>query len=93
MNVNPHLELFRVKVAMLMEQYAQRVRVFVAENRLMGATPEALKAQKESELSRWKFNRDGLKKEIKREVAGLVNKIFLTSYLDGLRSKGKARVH
>jgi len=89
---NAHLDLFRVKVDMLMEQYVQRMKVFIAENRLMGSGLDALRAQKEKDISRWKFNRDKLGKEIKREVAGLVNKIYLTAYLDGLKPKGKPSV-
>jgi hypothetical protein len=70
---------------MLMEQHGQRLRVFVAENKLTGLSLQALKEQKDAELSRWTFNRDKLKKEIKREVAGLVNKIFLATYHQGIK--------
>jgi hypothetical protein len=88
---NAHLSLFRVKVDMLIDQYVQRLKVFVAENRLMGSGLDALRAQKEKDISRWKFNRDALGKAIKKEVAGLVNKVYLTAYMDGLK-KGKPRV-
>jgi hypothetical protein len=84
---NGHLEIFRVKVAMLMDQYTDRLKLFVAENKLMGASPASLKDQREREFSRWTMNRDKLGKDIKHEVAGLVNKVYLTAYLGGFGEK------
>ncbi len=88
---NAHLALFRVKVNMLIEQYVQRMKVFVVENRMMGSDLAALRTQKEKDISRWKFNRDALGKAIKKEVAGLVNKVYLTAYMDNLKPKVKEK--
>ena len=83
------LDIFRVKVGLLMGQHGDRLKVFVAENKFMGSSLNALREQKDREFSRWTFNRDKLGKDIKREVAGLVNKAFLRSYLDELKPQGK----
>jgi hypothetical protein len=83
---NALLDIFRAKVTLSMTQYADRLKVFIAENKFMGSSLGALREQKDREFSRWTFNRDKLGKDIKREVAGLVNKAFLRSYLDELKN-------
>jgi hypothetical protein len=83
---NALLDLFRAKVALAMVQYADRLKVFVAENKFMGSSLSALREQKDKEFSRWTFNREKLGKDIKKEVGGLVNKAFLKSYHDGLKN-------
>ena len=85
---NKQLALFRLKVSMLISQYVERRKVFIAENQLKGATIESLKLQKEKDQSRWTWDRDKLGKEIKREVAGLVNSTFMAAYLGGFKGKG-----
>ena len=85
MKKNDHLELFRVKVGVLLTQYAERLKIYVAENKLMGLDAKALKEQRGRPLSRWAMNKEKLNREIKREVAGLINKLFLTAYLQEIR--------
>jgi hypothetical protein len=77
---NLQLEVFRVKVRFLMEQYAAKMRIFVAENKAAGMTPEAIKAMRENPLSRWAMEREALNKAIKREVAGLINRVHIAAY-------------
>jgi hypothetical protein len=77
---NLQLEVFRVKVRFLMEQYAAKMRIFVAENKAAGMTPEAIKAMRENPLSRWAMEREALNKAVKREVAGLINRVHITAY-------------
>jgi hypothetical protein len=81
---NDFLEIFRLKAAALMRAYVEQTKIFIVENRMMGMDAKALKALKEKEFSRWTFNREKLNKDIKREVAGLVNKLFITAYLQGI---------
>ena len=88
---NDLLGIFRVKVDLLVSQFADRRKVFVAENRIKGATIESLKAQKGKDLSRWNMELGKLGKEIKREVAGLVNSAFMRAYLDGFKPKAGAK--
>jgi hypothetical protein len=91
MEKNPLLELFRVKVTLLMEQYVARTKVFVTENRLMGMPTAGLKRLREKELSKWAFDKNVLEKQIKKEAAGLINKVFMTAYLDELRPKAEGK--
>jgi len=77
---NLQLEVFRVKVRFLMEQYAAKMRIFVAENKAAGMTPEAIKAMRENPLSRWAMEREALNKAVKREVAGLINRVHIAAY-------------
>jgi len=82
---NPQLEVFRVKVRFLLEQYAAKMRIFVAENKAAGATPEAIKAMRENPLSRWAMEREALNKAIKREVAGFINRVHIMAYTKEVR--------
>jgi len=82
---NIQLEVFRVKVRFLMEQYAEKMRIFVAENKAAGSTPEAIKAMRENPLSRWAMEREALNKAIKREVAGLINRVHIAAYTREMR--------
>jgi len=77
---NIQLEVFRVKVRFLLEQYAEKMRIFVVENKAVGATPEAIKAMRENPLSRWAMEREALNKAIKREVAGFINRVHIMAY-------------
>ena len=82
---NVQLEIFRIKVRFLLEQYAARMRIFVAENKAVGMTPEAIKTMRENPLSRWAMEREALNKAIKREVAGLVNRVHIAAYAGKIR--------
>jgi hypothetical protein len=82
---NLQLEVFRVKVRFLMEQYAAKMRIFVAENKAAGMTPEAIKTMRENPLSRWAMEREALNKAIKREVAGLINRVHIAVYTRKVR--------
>jgi len=77
---NIQLEVFRVKVRFLMEQYAAKMKIFVAENKAAGMTPEAIKVMRENPLSRWAMEREALNKAIKREVAGFINRVHIMAY-------------
>jgi len=77
---NLQLEVFRVKIRFLMEQYAAKMRIFVAENKAAGMVPEAIKAMRENPLSRWAMEREALNKAVKREVAGLINRVHIAAY-------------
>jgi len=82
---NLQLKVFRVKVRFLMEQYAAKMRIFVAENKATGMTPGAIKAMRENPLSRWAMEREALNKAIKREVAGLINRVHIAAYTREVR--------
>jgi hypothetical protein len=77
---NIQLEVFRVKVRFLMEQYAAKMKIFVVENKAAGSTPGAIRVMRENPLSRWAMEREALNKAIKREVAGLINRVHIAAY-------------
>jgi len=78
---NDHLELFRVKVEMSINQWVEKMKVWVAENRVMGMTMEGIKKIKETEGSVWMAEKEALNKAIKLEAGGLINRIYQSSYL------------
>ncbi len=81
MNENRQLAVFRVKVGTRLEEYADRMKIFVAENAALGMKPEGIKAIRENPLSRWAWERERLIKDVKREVAGLINRVHIAAYL------------
>ena len=72
---NKHLEFFRVKLALIINQWADRMKLFIAENRLMGNELEALQKMRKNPEGTWSFEREALNKAIKLEVAGLINRV------------------
>jgi phage FluMu gp28-like protein len=85
MNKNDALEIFRLKSALIMTQWADRMKVFVVENKIAGLSLEALKDARMNPNSKWSMERDALTRAIKREVAGLVNRIHFQAYLAGIK--------
>lgn len=81
---NEQLELFRLKVRMTIEQWAEKMKVFLAENKAMGMELEGIKKMKESEKSVWAAEKEALNKAIKLEAGGLINRIYQASYLGEL---------
>jgi hypothetical protein len=78
---NDHLELFRVKVEMVINQWVEKMKVWIAENRVMGMTMEGIKKIKETEGSVWEAEKEALNKAIKLEAGGLINRIYQSSYI------------
>jgi hypothetical protein len=77
---NEHLELFRVKAALIIRQWADRMKVFVAESRLMGNEIEAIVKIRKDPASTWALELEALNKALKMEAAGLINKLHQTAY-------------
>jgi hypothetical protein len=84
---NDALAIFRLKAALIMRQWADRMKVFVAENKIVGLSKEALRGMRTNPTSRWALEREALRRSIKREVAGLVNRVHAQAYIEGLRRK------
>ena len=78
---NTNLDLARLKIALLMAQYAQKMRVFIVENKAAGMTGSALRAMRLAPDSRWAMEREALNKTLKREVAGLVNRVHIQGWM------------
>jgi len=77
---NEHLEFFRLKLALVISQWADRMKLFIAESRLMGNELEAIRKMRQDPESTWSLEREALNKAIKLEVAGLINRIHQAVY-------------
>ena len=81
MDENRQLAVFRVKAGLLLDAYAKRMKVFVVENAALGMTPEGIKAMRDNPKAHWAWEREKLVKELKREAAGVVNRVHMAAYL------------
>jgi hypothetical protein len=86
---NAHAELLRIKLDMLIRHFSERRRLYVAENKIKGMTSASMKGQKDRELSTWNMERGKLTKDIKREVSGFINSVFMAGYLGRFSSGAK----
>lgn len=81
---NKYLELFRLKVEAAMSQHADKMKIFIADEKLAGSDLEGIKALREDPESTWNMEKEALNKAIKKEVAGLINRIHITAYREGI---------
>jgi len=81
---NPQLEVFRMKIRFLLDEYGKWMKIVVADNRTKGMTPEGIRKMRLDPKSKWAQERETLIKNIKREAAGLINVVHLTAYKRGL---------
>lgn len=87
MKQNAALGLFRAKTGLILEQWADRMKVFIVENQVAGLSKEALQEMRSNPSSRWALEREALRKALKREVSGLVNRVHTQAYLEELKRK------
>ena len=78
------LKVLRVKLANHLSQYVERMKIFMAEEALAGSSVQEIRKIREDPLSSWSKERNALKNEIKRSVAGFINKIHAVAYQEGL---------
>jgi len=84
MKAKIHIQLFRAKIKMHLNQYVERMKIFMADEKLAGAGMKELRDLKENPASTWNMEREALNKTIKKEVASLVNRIHIVAYREGL---------
>lgn len=82
---NVQLELFRVKIRMLLEQYADRMKVLVTANAAMGMPAGRIRELRETDNNKWAWEKTKLEKAIKQEVAGLINRVHIAAYTEDLK--------
>ncbi len=82
---NDYLQIFRLKIELLLNQYADKIKILIAENKMIGLDLSSIKEMKEREDSRWNLELKALNRAIKSEVGKLVNKIHIDGYLKGLK--------
>lgn len=78
------MKVLRVKLAIHFSQYIERMKIFMAEEKLAGSSIQELRKIREDPLSSWSKERNALKNEIKRSVAGFINKIHSIAYQEDL---------
>ena len=78
------LKVLRVKMATHMSQYVERMKIFMAEEKLAGSSIQEIRKIRDDPLSSWSKERNALKNEIKRSVAGFINKIHAIAYQEDL---------
>ncbi|MCK5127917.1 MAG: hypothetical protein KAR42_16790 [candidate division Zixibacteria bacterium] len=78
------LKVLRVKLATHLSQYVERMKIFMAEEKLAGSSIQEIRKVREDPLSSWSKERNALKNEIKRSVAGFINKIHSIAYQEDL---------
>lgn len=81
---NKQLALFRLKISMIMSQHVDRMKIYLAEEKLAGSDLKDMRKLASDPGSSWTKFRKALNNEIKREVAGLINEIHETAYLENL---------
>lgn len=82
---NDYLQIFRLKIEALLNQYADKIKILIADNKLIGLSLSSIKEMKEREDSRWNLELKALNRAIKEEVGKLINKIHIEGYLKGLK--------
>jgi len=78
------LKVLRVKMATQMSHYVERMKIFMAEETLAGSSIQEIRKIRDDPLSSWSKERNALKNEIKRDIAGFINKIHSIVYQEGL---------
>lgn len=81
---NKQLQLFRLKIEMLMNQYAEKMKIFIAEEALARSSAAEIRKMKEDPESSWNKEKEALNKEIRRQAASLINRIHIAAYREGL---------
>jgi len=70
---------------MLMHQYVEQMKIFVIEERLAKTSTEEIRKMREDPESSWNKRGEELNKDLKREAAGLINRIHIESYRRGMK--------
>ena len=78
------LKVLRVKLATHLSQYVEKMKIYIAEEKLAGSSIQEIRKISEDPLSSWSKERQALKNQIKRSAAGIVNKIHSVAYQEGL---------
>jgi len=60
------------------------MKIFMAEETLAGSSIQEIRKIRDDPLSSWSKERNALKNEIKRDIAGFINKIHSIVYQEGL---------
>lgn len=78
------LKVLRVKLETHLSQYAEKMKIYMAEETLAGSSIKEIRKIREDPFSSWTKERKALIKQLKRSAAGFINKIHSIAYQDGL---------
>ncbi len=78
--MNKNIALFRKKLQLLLSQFGDNMIVFIAELKAMGTSNADIAEMMEDPESTIGLERKALNRNIKSEVAGLVNLLHIEAY-------------
>ena len=78
------LKVLRVKLETHLNHYAERMKIYMAEETLAGSSIGEIRKIRDDPLSSWSKETNALKNQIKRSAAGFINKIHAIAYQEGL---------
>jgi hypothetical protein len=82
--ISGELQVFSQSAKLLLETYAKEMRIFVADESLAGSDPAEIRKMRADPESSWNMAKAALLKDLKREAVGLVNRIHIKAYTEGL---------
>lgn len=80
MSMNPQLAVFRAEALALLDAYADALKVHVTKNRAMGIPADRIRRMMTEPDDTWAKTREKLIKDMKRAVAGMVNRVHIAAY-------------
>jgi hypothetical protein len=82
---NDQLEVFRQRVSLFVTTFIKSLLLDMAEEGLAGTSPAEIRKMLEDPDSGWNKMWESLRKDLKRQAAGIVNLIHITAVLKGLK--------
>jgi len=82
--ISGELGIFFQTAKLLLETHAKEMKIFIADESLAGSDPADIRMMRTDPESSWSLARDALLKDLKREAVGLVNRVHIKAYTEGL---------
>lgn len=82
--MNKNIALFRKKIQLLLSQFGDNMILAIAELKALGTPDKKIAEMLNDPKSTLYLKRNKLNKNIKSEIAGLVNRIHIEGYLEEL---------
>jgi hypothetical protein len=76
---NVQVETLRAILTELFDNYVREAKIAVAKNVALGMNVKGIRAMREDDKTKWAARRAVLLRDIKREVAGAVNRVYHTT--------------
>lgn len=73
---DPQIELLRATLTEILEDYIRKAKITIAKNKALGMSLDGIRAIRESDRTKWAARKEVLNRDIKREVGGVINRIY-----------------